>query len=85
MLWVRPKRKIKKELLLWRKRIGGILGALGHRFDPQPGKWVKDPVCHSCGLGHNCSLDLSPGLGTPYAAGQPRKEKKKGKGYLGKK
>ena len=31
---------------------------------------------HSCGLGHNCSLDLIPGLGNPYAAGQPKKTKK---------
>ena len=27
---------------------------------------------HSCSLGHNCSSDLIPGLGTPYAAGQPK-------------
>ena len=35
--------------------------------------------CHSCGLGQNCSLDLIPGLGTPYAAGQPKKLKIKSK------
>ena len=27
----------KLEFLLWRNRIGGILGALGHRFNPRPG------------------------------------------------
>ena len=32
--------------------------------------------CCSCGLGHNCSLDLMPGLGTSYAAGQSKKKKK---------
>ena len=25
------------ELLLWHKRISGVLGALGHRFNPRPG------------------------------------------------
>ena len=34
--------------------------------------------CHSCGVGCNYGLDLTPCLGTPYAMGQP-KGKKKGK------
>ena len=29
--------KAAKEFPLWRERIGGVLGALGHRFDPWPG------------------------------------------------
>ena len=29
------------------------------------------------GISCNCSSDLIPGLGTPYAAGRPRKKKKK--------
>ena len=33
--------------------------------------------CHSCDLGPDRGLDLIPGLGTPYAAGQLKKEKKK--------
>ena len=33
--------------------------------------------CYSCSLGHICGLDLIPGLGTPYAMGWPKKEKKK--------
>ena len=33
--------------------------------------------CHSCSLGHNYGLDLIPGLGTPYVAGQPKKGGKK--------
>ena len=33
--------------------------------------------CHSCGLGCNCGSDLIPGMETPYAAGQPKKEKEK--------
>ena len=31
-------------------------------------------LCRSCGIG--CSPDLSPSLGAPYTAGQPKKEKK---------
>ena len=32
-----------KEFPLWRKGISSILGALGHRFDPSPAQWAKDP------------------------------------------
>ena len=35
--------------------------------------------CCSFGVGHNCGSDLTPGLGTPYATGRPRKEKEKKK------
>ena len=31
--------------------------------------------CCSCGLDHNCSLDLILGPGTPCAMGQPKKKK----------
>ena len=31
--------------------------------------------CCTCGLGHNFGSDLIPGLGTPYASGQPKKRK----------
>ena len=45
------------------------------------GQWVKGPTIAtgSCGVGHNCGLDLIPDPGTPYAAGQPKKKKKKKK------
>ena len=33
---------------------------------PSPTQWVF------CRIGCNCSWDLTPGLGTPYAAGQPK-------------
>ena len=33
--------------------------------------------CHNCGIGCNCGSNLISGLGTPCAAGQPTKEKKK--------
>ena len=35
-------------------------------------QWVKDP---SCSLVLTCELDLSPGLGIPYATGQPKNTK----------
>ena len=41
------------------------------------------PPCCRCLVGHNCSSDLTPGLGTPGAAGGPntlKKKKKKGGG-----
>ena len=37
----------------------------------------QDPALPQRGLGHNCGLDLIPGLGTPFATGQPQKKKKK--------
>ena len=38
---------------------------------------LKDPTCPSCGVGCSCGLDLIPGLGTPYAVGQPKKIERK--------
>ena len=32
---------------------------------------------NSCGVGHNCGLDLIPVPGTPYAAGWPKMKRKK--------
>ena len=46
-LWKKKKHFLKfqfGEFLLWCNRIGGISGALVFRFDPQPARWVKDPV-----------------------------------------
>ena len=40
---------------------------------------VRSQGCCSCGLGGNCSSDLIPRLGAPYAVGQSKKEKKKKK------
>ena len=38
----------------------------------------KNLACCCCSIGHNCncSWDLIPGLGNPYAAEQPKKKKK---------
>ena len=33
--------------------------------------------CCSCSVGHSCSSDLIPGLGTPCAMGWPKKKEKK--------
>ena len=32
--------------------------------------------CHSCGIGCNCSSDLIPSLGTPYAMDSQKRKKK---------
>ena len=40
---------------------------------------LRIQCCCSCGLGCNYSSDLIPGWGTPYAAGRPKKGKKKKK------
>ena len=45
---------------------------------PGPAHLVKDLAWPQLWLPRNCGLDLIPGLGTPYAAGWPkRKEKEK--------
>ena len=43
------------------------------------GSQVHSPAWHSCGLGHDCGLDLIPGPGTPYAEGWPKMKKKRKK------
>lgn len=37
------KNNVILELLLWRNRIGSVVGTLGPGFDPGPAPWVKDP------------------------------------------
>ena len=50
---------------------------LGHRFDPWPGTaGLGSSIVTAAVLGVNCSLDLIPGLGTPYATGLPKKLKR---------
>ena len=74
--------------LLWCNGIGSISGALGHRFHDWPSPAQPGPArhtglriwhCHSCSIGCNCG-SVIPGLGTPYAMGEPKKKKKKKKG-----
>lgn len=62
----------------WHNRIGSILGALGHRFNPQPSTvGLRSQHCCSFGLGQECGSDLIPGSGVPHAAGRPKMKKKK--------
>lgn len=59
------------EFLLWCNRIGSISGTLGCWFN----SWLC-PCC-SYSIGHICGSDLTPGVGTPYPAGRPRKKKRR--------
>lgn len=55
------------------QQIGGILGALGFRFDP----WhsgVRVWHCYSCSVVCSCGSDLMPGLEIPHAVGRPKKK-----------
>ena len=47
---------------------------------PQPAQHsgLRIRCCYSCGIGHNCGLDLTPGPGTPYNIGQERKKGRDG-------
>ena len=69
-----PLKMATLEFPLWYSGFGGVSAAPGHRFNSWPGT--------SCSVGHNCDLFLIPGLGTPYATGQPKKKKKKKKGHI---
>ena len=40
--------------------VGGILGALGHRFNPQPGLWVKFPTLPKLQLRFQLHLRSDP-------------------------
>lgn len=57
------------------RRDHSVLGALGRRFSPC--QCVRIQHCHSCSLHHSSGSDLIPGLGTPYATGEPKKKKRK--------
>ena len=56
---------------MWCNGVGGVLGALGCRFDTWPGT-VGLKIWHC-----NCSLDLIPGWGTPNAMGRPKQKREK--------
>ena len=45
---------------------------------PAPAQWVKELIwyCPSCGIGHNCSSDLVPGLQNCICHGVAKKGKK---------
>lgn len=57
--------------------IGGVLGALGHRFHPSLHSGLRMVCCHCCVLGHDRGLNLIPGPGAQHAMEWPKMEKKK--------
>lgn len=62
---------------LWHDGVSSISAAPGLGFNPSLAQWAKESnVCCSYGVGENCGLDLIPGLGTPYAPGRPKMNKK---------
>ena len=46
---------------------------------PGPAQWVKDLALLQLQHRSYCSSDVIPGLGTPYAMGQPKKKRRKEK------
>lgn len=66
-----------REFLLRYKGVSGVSVVPGLRFDPWPDMWVKDPEFLQLWSRLQLLLDLTPGWGTPYAAGQPKKKKTK--------
>lgn len=59
------------EFPLWHNGIGSVWSSGMQVWSPSGHSgWVKDP------LGCNCSWDLFPSPGTPYATGRPKKKKK---------
>ena len=60
------------------KQIQWHLGSTGARVQSlAQHSGLRIQCCHSCGIGHKCSSDLIPSLGTPYADGQPKEKEKK--------
>ena len=59
--------------------IGRVSIVPGYRFCPQLSTVGSRILCyHSCiVIGYNCSSDLIPGPGTPYAMGWPKKKENK--------
>ena len=54
----------------WGSRCGTMeLAASWERWDAGS---IPGPAC--CGVGRSCSSDLTPGLGSPCALGQPKKK-----------
>ena len=81
--WIFESYVLQKEVcvafLLWLNRIVRLCSLSRHRFDPRLGTvGQRIQHCWNCGIGRNCSLDLIPGLGTPYAAGQQKIKKEVG-------
>ena len=63
------------EFSLWRNRIGGIQSTRTQVRSPTQYSGSRIRCCHTCGLGRDCSSDLIPGPGAPYATGWPQMKK----------
>ena len=61
---------------LWHNRIGGVLGALGSRLDPQTVRWVKDSALPEQLLRLQLQLRSDPWLSKPIFLGWSEKKKK---------
>lgn len=73
-----PDFKILWELLLRHTGTGSIFEALGCGFNPPSlAQWLRVWGYRTCGLDWNCSLNLIPDPGAPYASGRPTMKKKK--------
>ena len=67
------------ELPLWLNGMGGILGVLGHRFDPWLAHWVKDLVLPQLWLRSRLCLGSDPWPGSSMCLWAAKNEKKKRK------
>ena len=64
------------EFQLWCNRMDGVFAAAGTQVRSLAlHSGLRIQHCCSCGIGCNSSLDPFPGMGTPYALGQPKKKK----------
>lgn len=50
-----------------------VLVASLEAWDSGSDSWMAQWI--ATGIGHNCASDLTPGLGTPYVIGWPKKKK----------
>ena len=70
------KKLTKEQFPLWRNGIDGILGALGHRFDPWPAWWIKNLVLPQLWLKSQLWLRSDPWPRNSTCPGGPKKKKK---------
>ena len=89
---IREGKKAQYEFPLWHNGIGGVLGALAHRFDPHWALLLKDLVLPQlllwsqlrlrsdhCPGNSICGSDLITALGTPKKTNKQKKTKTKTK------
>ena len=68
----------REECPPWHTGIGECLGSEGMQVQFLVRcSGLRTRYCGNCGLDCTCGLNVIPGVGTPYAMGQPRKRKRK--------